>query len=108
LINLLENMPTYINPSTPRVPNPVNPNEDFTDRWDTLEGKKLDLEGNFKNWLLQAKVDFNNLLKTESYETASLILNNKFSLNIDNSFLNKTYNLNADKQRNVTSLPINP
>jgi hypothetical protein len=46
LINLLENMPTYINPSTPRVPNPVNPNEDFTDRWDTLEGKKLDLEGN--------------------------------------------------------------
>ncbi|MFC0300371.1 nucleotidyltransferase [Virgibacillus soli] len=108
LINLLENMPTYINPSTPRVPNPVNPNEDFTDRWDTLAGKKLDLEGNFKNWLLQAKVDFNNLLKTESYETASLILSNKFSLNIDNSLLNKTYNLNGNKQRNVTSLPINP
>ncbi|WP_048601594.1 nucleotidyltransferase domain-containing protein [Rubeoparvulum massiliense] len=106
LINLLKNMPTYINPSTPRVPNPVNPNEDFTDRWDTSEGKKLDLEGNFKNWLLQAKVDFYNLLKTESYETASLILNNKFSLNIDKSFLNKKYI--SDKQRNVTSLPINP
>lgn len=108
LINLLENMPTYINPITPRVSNPVNPNEDFTDRWDTSEGKKLDLEGNFKNWLLQAKIDFNNLLKTESYETASLILNDKFSLNIDKSFLNKKYNLESDKQRNVTSLPINP
>lgn len=50
LIKILEKMPMFINDSFPRVPNPVNPNEDFTDRWDMPEGKKLDLEVNFKNW----------------------------------------------------------
>lgn len=108
MVNLLEKMPIYISTSSPRVPNPVNPNEGFTDRWDTPEGKDLDLEGNFKNWLLQAKVDFNNLLKTTSYETASLILNNKFSLKIDNTILNKKLNLINDRKSIVTSLPKNP
>lgn len=108
MVNLLEKMPIYINSNSPRVPNPVNPDEDFTDRWDTSEGKKLDLEGNFKNWLLQAKVDFNNLLKTTSYETASLILNSKFSLKIDNSLLDEKFKLKNVKQSNVTSLPKNP
>lgn len=108
MLNLLENMPGYINSSFPRVPNPVNPNEDFTDRWETQEGKKLDLEGNFKNWLLQAKVDFNNLLKTTDYEVASVILDKKFSLKINQSLLNKKYKLNNDKQRFATSLPKNP
>ena len=108
MVNLLENMPKYINTIFPRVPNPVNPNEDFTDRWDTPEGKKLNLEGNFRNWLLQAKVDFYNLLKTTSYETANLILSNKFALKIDNSFLNKKFKLKNDKRRVATSLPENP
>ncbi|QOK30039.1 nucleotidyltransferase (plasmid) [Cytobacillus oceanisediminis] len=108
MVNLLENMPRFINTSIPRVPNPVNPNEDFTDRWDTPEGKKLNLEGNLKNWLLQARADFNNLLKTTSYETASLILNNKFSLKIDNRVLNTKFNLKSDKKTIATSLPKNP
>lgn len=108
MLNLLENMPRYINSSFPRVPNPVNPNEDFTDLWETPEGKELDLEGNFKNWLLQAKVDFNNLLKTTDYEVASVILDKKFSLKIDQSLLNKKYKSNNDKQRVATSLPKNP
>jgi hypothetical protein len=106
--NILEKMPSYINTSSPRVPNPVNPNEDFTDRWDTPEGKKLDLEGNFKNWLLQAKVDFNNLLKTTSYDTASFILNNKFSLKMDNSLLKRKFHLENDNMNIVTRLPKNP
>ncbi|MFP7479659.1 nucleotidyltransferase [Terribacillus saccharophilus] len=108
ILNLLENMPSYINTSGPRVPNPVNPNEDFTDRWDTPEGQELDLEGNFKNWLLQARVDFNNLLETKSYETASLILNNKFSMNIDTDFLKVNSQPTKEKPRIVTSLPKNP
>lgn len=107
MVNLLENMPRFINTSFPRVPNPVNPNEDFTDRWDMPEGQKLNLEGNFKNWLLQAKVDFNNLLKTTNYETASLLLNNKFSMKLDNSLLNKKFKMKNDTKIS-TSLPENP
>lgn len=109
LINILEKMPEYINNSIPRVPNPVNPNEDFTDRWDMLEGKKLDLEGNFKNWLMQAKVDFKNLLKTNNYETASLILNNKFSMKVEEHLLSEKYNYSQKNQNAFARvLPSNP
>lgn len=109
LINILEDMPKYINTSIPRVPNPVNPNEDFTDRWDMPEGKKLDLEGNFKNWLMQAKVDFKNLLKTNNYETASLILNNKFSMKVEKHLLSERYNYSKENQNAFARvLPSNP
>lgn len=109
LINILEKMPEYINNSIPRVPNPVNPNEDFTDRWDMAEGKKLDLEGNFKNWLIQAKIDFKNLLTTDNYETASLILTNKFSMKVDKRLLSEKYNYSQDSQNAFARvLPTNP
>jgi hypothetical protein len=35
LFNIVEGMPTYIRSARPRVPNPVNPAEDFADRWAT-------------------------------------------------------------------------
>lgn len=109
LINILEKMPEYINNSIPRVPNPVNPNVDFTDRWDMPEGTKLDLEGNFKNWLMQAKIDFKNLLKTNNYETASLILNNKFSMKVEKHLLSEKYNYSQENQNAFARvLPSNP
>jgi len=107
LINIIEKMPNYINLNTPRVPNPVNPNEDFTDRWDMPEGVKIDLEGNFKNWLLQAKVDFKNLLTTNNFETASLILNTKFALNLDTHLDKHNYN-QVNQQTFARELPKNP
>lgn len=109
LINILEKMPMCINNSFPRVPNPVNPNEDFTDRWDMLEGKELDLEGNFKNWLMQAKADFKNLLKTNNYETAIFILNNKLSIKIEKRLLSEKYNYTEGNQLAFAKeLPKNP
>lgn len=41
-----------------RVANPVNPTENFADKWPTEEGLALDLEGNFWAWLDQAQRDF--------------------------------------------------
>lgn len=108
MLKLLNEMPSYINSSSPRVPNPVNPNEDFTDRWDMSEGKKLDLEGNFRNWLLQAKIDFNNLLKADSYEKANLLLSNKFALKIAENTLQKRYNYKVRNWKYVTTIPKNP
>jgi hypothetical protein len=95
LINIIEKMPNYINHNTPRVPNPVNPIEDFTDRWDMPEGVKIDLEGNFKNWLLQAKVDFKNLLTT------------KFALNLGTHLDKHNYN-QVNQQTFARELPKNP
>jgi len=55
---ILTGMGALINPKAPRVPNPVNPAEDFADRWATPEGRTKKLEENFRAWLAQATVDF--------------------------------------------------
>ena len=64
LLHIVDNMIYHVHPETPRVPNPVNPEEDFADRWDTPEGRELDLEGNFYRWLSQARSDFHRLAQT--------------------------------------------
>lgn len=58
LQNILSSMDSFVSASRPRVPNPVNPSEDFADKWDTPEGRKLQLEKNFHFWLAQARTDF--------------------------------------------------
>ncbi len=54
LDTILSNMQALVNPTTPRVPNPVNPAEDFTDRWASSQN----LEKNFWAWLRKAQLDF--------------------------------------------------
>ena len=61
MISIVSGMKKFINATTPRVPNPVNPDEDFADRWDMDEGKILSLEKNFKDWLQAAENDFGAL-----------------------------------------------
>jgi hypothetical protein len=51
-------MGSLVNATPPRVPNPVNPAEDFADRWSYPEGRQHDLEGKFWRWLRQAQQDF--------------------------------------------------
>lgn len=57
----LYGMEALISPVRPRVPNPVNPREDFADKWATPEGLSKRLEQNFHTWLAQAKADFEML-----------------------------------------------
>ena len=64
LFHILDNMDRYVHNGTPRVPNPVNPAEDFADKWDSPEGRKLGLQDNFYLWLTQAKRDFSRLART--------------------------------------------
>jgi hypothetical protein len=58
LERLLSSVASFVSASRPRVPNPVNPAEDFADKWDTPEGRRLQLEQNFYLWLAQARADF--------------------------------------------------
>ncbi len=65
---ILTSMDSFVNPAYPRVPNPVNPHEDFADRWGTEEGRTLSLEQNFWTWLEQAKSDFDILTSSQDKE----------------------------------------
>ena len=55
LSNILGSMDKYIQPKVPFVPNPVNPAEDFADKWYSEKHARLKLKENFHRWLFQAK-----------------------------------------------------
>jgi hypothetical protein len=44
------------------VLNPVNPQENFADRWKTPVGRRLELKQNFHRWIIQANADFERIL----------------------------------------------
>jgi len=58
LETILSNMRRLINTTSPRVPNPVNPAEDFADRWSDTISLHLNMEKKFLLWLQQARLDF--------------------------------------------------
>lgn len=58
LTNILSRMNDDINNVVLHVPNPVNPAEDFADKWHDQESAHLRLWENFNRWLYQAKADF--------------------------------------------------
>ena len=59
LDTVLSTMETLVNPTAPRVPNPVNPAEDFADRWSDPASRQHNPEAQFLRWLRQARLDFN-------------------------------------------------
>jgi len=59
LTNIMDQMPNHVLATQPRVPNPLNPKEDFADRW----ARDQRFEQNFWAWHRQAKADVANLPK---------------------------------------------
>lgn len=87
--NVLEKMGGLVNPARPRVPNPVDPEEDFADRWYRQDCLHLRLEKNFNDWLLQARTDFQHITSTTDTEFLCEHIEEKFSLRVNESELKK-------------------
>jgi hypothetical protein len=87
---ILSRMGSLVNPSRPRVPNPVDPAEDFADRWSRPECKDLNLEQNFWDWLKQAQIDFELLESSEDTNFIAEQAGQKFSVRMDPSELRKS------------------
>jgi hypothetical protein len=68
LLNILGAMESFVRPQSPRVPNPVDPEEDFADKWQDSKYRDLNLEGNFQIWLKQAKIDFKAIFESDSVD----------------------------------------
>ena len=58
VLGLLERMPQYVAPSDIRIANPVNPGEDFADKWRSNPA----LEKSFNEWREQALRDFSIII----------------------------------------------
>lgn len=66
LTNILSRMSDHINSAIPMVPNPVNPAEDFADKWYDEGAVEYKLQDNFYKWLYQARADFKALCTKEN------------------------------------------
>lgn len=87
LDNILATMGGLVNQNTPRVPNPVDPKEDFADRWAMPKYRYLNLEQNFRNWLQQAQSDFSHITSTTNAQFISEQVEQKFSLKLNHTEL---------------------
>jgi hypothetical protein len=69
-----------VRPALPRVPNPVNPQEDFTDKWRSADGQRMRLEENFLAWAGQAKKDIATILALPGQSQAREVLHERFAI----------------------------
>lgn len=100
--NVLEKMGGLVNQTKPRVPNPVDPEEDFADRWYRQDCLYLRLEEHFNAWLLQARTDFQHITSTTDTEFLCEHIEEKFSLRVNESELKKQLGISVASVNIIT------
>jgi hypothetical protein len=83
LVSILNGMAQEVQPMEPRIPNPVNPLEDFADRWRDPVYAHLHLEGNFWSWLDRASADLASFQRAASTRQIAETANKMFSTEIN-------------------------
>lgn len=93
--NILATMGNFVNQQRPRVPNPVNPSEDFADKWYDSKYAHLNLEQNFNWWLQQAQEDFATIGQSRDADFIAEQVREKFASSIDAASLRDKLGLGA-------------
>lgn len=88
LNNLLDNMPNHIEGEKGfrKVPNPVNPGENFADKWEDHPQR----EENFYDWLSKAKEDFVEIFNINGFQKSIDNLREAFDEKLVNQALRKS------------------
>ncbi len=81
LSNIVDRMPQFVRDNLPRVPNPVNPAEDFADKW----AKDSGLEKNFWDWHTQVKTDVDNLCQPLKEDQLQRAIRSRFDVDLSSS-----------------------
>lgn len=95
VMNILYRMKSFVKPSKPMVPNPVNPNEDFADKWYDPEYRYLRLQENFDLWLTSAIATFTSLFKTDNPTELQEQVFEKFASRLNTEELKKSLGISA-------------
>jgi len=102
LSNILSRIASLVNRNKPKVPNPVDPEEDFADRWTMPQYRHLRLEDNFWNWLEQAQNDFSLLDSNEDTGFISEQARLKFGVGMNTMDLAKQLGLSLASATIIT------
>jgi hypothetical protein len=110
---ILTEMGRRVRATRPRVPNPVNPAEDFADKWADSKYKHLNLEQNFWDWLEQAQNDFRALWSARDIDLIAEQADEIFAAQMNTDRLRDTAGLSnatisAPKVRKLTEAPARP
>ena len=105
--NILERMDTFIADYTPRVANPVNPAEDFADRWSMPKYAHLRLEENFRTWLAAARAYFKGISQSDDATFIAKQASQKLGIVLNENKLNAALgviaapNIRIPKEHNI-------
>jgi|SRR5882724_933168 len=114
LENILTNMGNYVLKTKPRVPNPVNPVEDFADKWHDPKYAHLNLERKFWQWLEQAQSDFQIIGQSRDADFITEQVQAKFASTLDARSLKNRLGLGsvniitAPKSHTIVEAPAKP
>jgi len=114
LQRILADMRSCVRDTVPRVLNPVNPAEDFADKWHDPGFRHLQLEENFWLWLEQAQQDFRIVADARDITYLEEQVSTKFATTLNADRLNEQLGLSSinavtsPKSHNVTSTPAKP
>jgi hypothetical protein len=111
---ILADMRGCVRNSIPRVPNPVNPAEDFADKWHDPAFRHLRLEENFWLWLEQAQQDFRIVADAREITYLEEQVRAKFAATIDADRLKEALGLGSvnvvtrPKAHDIAAAPARP
>ncbi|MCA0778167.1 nucleotidyltransferase [Vibrio vulnificus] len=83
LKEVLLGLKKFVNSDSNEVLNPVNPKENFADRWSMSAYNDLELKKNFHNWVNQVNRDFDFLLESDELEMISESLAKNLSVSLE-------------------------
>jgi hypothetical protein len=92
---VLSTMGNLVQSSAPRVPNPVNPAEDFADKWADPKSAQRLLEQSFWTWLAQAQKDFGAIETIGNAQLLSEHLRKGFDVSVDSARIAKGFGAQA-------------
>jgi len=85
LNTVLSEMDDHISAQVPLIPNPVNPAEDFADKWYDEKLAQYRLQENFYKWLYQARADFRALCSSDDTQRIVNAAQNGLDLKLDSN-----------------------
>ena len=95
LSNILNSMEGFILQTVPHVPNPVNPAEDFADKWYSKDHVHVKLKENFSRWLIQAKADFAAICSKDNSRIILEAADRGFSINLNQTTIDSALGISA-------------
>jgi hypothetical protein len=86
---ILNRMESLVSSTAPMVPNPVNPEEDFADKWYSPSHAKFRLRESFIDWVRDAKRDFKKLFSVADSKSAQAVVKELFDIDLSKQELEK-------------------